>query len=310
MRSSATNRCGAQRLRRTRRQTQPHRALAQQLANHGLVVIEVPFDQHLRQARCARKPDAASPRSLLRSPTISPAPPKDVASSDPGEVLAGSMARGNVHADTLLSGARTNLEGIACIQTVPKTCPDQDRLRPTIPSQSTPCCSIAHSQLPPIGRNLRGSIGVDVAVVNPRKRQRADGARNVAVDTTVRRPVVPEPQTTAPKDTRVCRTLSRPVRWADGRASHGFVSIACQLCRQSRRELAGQRLSRTLPLFTFTARPPEATTMHTDAHDAGREERRAQLERRRAAVAHQLRRLATELADIDRQLDEIEQSQR
>jgi hypothetical protein len=41
-----------------------------------------------------------------------------------------------------------------------------------------------------------------------------------------------------------------------------------------------------------------------------REERRAQLEQRRAAVAHQLRRLAIELADLDRQLDEIEQSER
>jgi hypothetical protein len=61
---------------------------------------------------------------------------------------------------------------------------------------------------------------------------------------------------------------------------------------------------------TFTARPPEATTTHTDAHDAGREERRAQLERRRAAVAHQLRQLAIELADLDRQLDEIEQTER
>jgi hypothetical protein len=50
--------------------------------------------------------------------------------------------------------------------------------------------------------------------------------------------------------------------------------------------------------------------MHTDAPDAGREERRAQLERQRAAVAHQLRRLAIELADLDRQLDEIEQSER
>jgi hypothetical protein len=50
--------------------------------------------------------------------------------------------------------------------------------------------------------------------------------------------------------------------------------------------------------------------MHTDAPDAGREERRAQLERQRAAVAHQLRRLTIELADLDRQLDEIEQSER
>jgi hypothetical protein len=40
-----------------------------------------------------------------------------------------------------------------------------------------------------------------------------------------------------------------------------------------------------------------------------REERRAPLERRRAAVAHQLRRLAIELTDLDRQLDDIEQSE-
>jgi hypothetical protein len=51
--------------------------------------------------------------------------------------------------------------------------------------------------------------------------------------------------------------------------------------------------------------------MDTDAHNAGREEqRRAQLERRRAAVAHQLRVLTIELADLDRQLDELEQSDR
>jgi len=49
--------------------------------------------------------------------------------------------------------------------------------------------------------------------------------------------------------------------------------------------------------------------MRTNAHDAGREERRAQLERRRAVVAQQLRRLAIELADRDRQLDEMEQSE-
>jgi hypothetical protein len=50
--------------------------------------------------------------------------------------------------------------------------------------------------------------------------------------------------------------------------------------------------------------------MQTDAHNMGRDERRALLERRRAAVARQLRRLAIELADLDRQLDEIEQSER
>jgi hypothetical protein len=40
-----------------------------------------------------------------------------------------------------------------------------------------------------------------------------------------------------------------------------------------------QRTSCTLPgVCHFTARPPEATTMQTDAHNMGREERRAQLE--------------------------------
>ena len=54
-----------------------------------------------------------------------------------------------------------------------------------------------------------------------------------------------------------------------------------------------------------------ATTMQTDAHKMGREDRRALLEQRRAAVVRQLRRLAIELTDLDRQLDvEIEQSER
>ena len=73
----------------------------------------------------------------------------------------------------------------------------------------------------------------------------------------------------------------------------------------------GQRTSRTLRgVCNFTARPRGATTMQTDAHNMGREERRALLEQRRAAVARQLRRLAIELTDLDRQLDEIEQSER
>ena len=48
--------------------------------------------------------------------------------------------------------------------------------------------------------------------------------------------------------------------------------------------------------------------MQTDAHNMGREERRALLEQRRAAVVRQLRRLAIELTDLDRQLEEIERS--
>jgi hypothetical protein len=49
--------------------------------------------------------------------------------------------------------------------------------------------------------------------------------------------------------------------------------------------------------------------MQTNAHGIDREKRRVLLEQRRAAVAHQLRRLAIELTDIDRQLDDIEQSE-
>jgi len=49
--------------------------------------------------------------------------------------------------------------------------------------------------------------------------------------------------------------------------------------------------------------------MQRDAHNMGREERRALLEQRRSAVAHQLRRLAIELTELDRQLDDIEQSE-
>ena len=49
--------------------------------------------------------------------------------------------------------------------------------------------------------------------------------------------------------------------------------------------------------------------MQTEAHNMDQEERRAMLDQRRSAVAHQLRRLAIELTDLDRQLDDIEQSE-
>jgi hypothetical protein len=44
--------------------------------------------------------------------------------------------------------------------------------------------------------------------------------------------------------------------------------------------------------------------MQTQAHNMGPEER-ALLQQRRAAIARQLRRLAIELTDLDRQLDDI-----
>lgn len=108
------------------------------------------------------------------------------------------------------------------------------------------------------------------------------------------------------------RAMSRSVGTADGVPGHGSVSVACQLCCQSRRR-AGQvsaPAAHCSGVCNFTARPRGATTMQTDAHNRGREERRALLEQRRAAVARQVRRLAIELADLDRQLDEIEQSER
>lgn len=50
--------------------------------------------------------------------------------------------------------------------------------------------------------------------------------------------------------------------------------------------------------------------MQTDVYGMDREERRALLAHRRAVVVRQLRRLTIELTDIDRQLDEIEHSER
>jgi len=54
----------------------------------------------------------------------------------------------------------------------------------------------------------------------------------------------------------------------------------------------------------------EASAMRTNGHNIRRDERRALLEQRRTVVARQLRRLATELTDLDRQLEEIARSER
>jgi hypothetical protein len=50
--------------------------------------------------------------------------------------------------------------------------------------------------------------------------------------------------------------------------------------------------------------------MEMDASNVLREERRALLEQRRVSVVRQLRRLVYELADLDRQLDQIKRSLR
>ena len=129
------------------------------------------------------------------------------------------------------------------------------------------------------------------------------------------RPVVPEPRTTAFEDERHARlrALSRSVGTAEGVLGHRSVSVACQLCYQSRRGVArSARQPHTagcLQLHNFS-HTRGAPTIQTDAHNMGREERRALLEQRRAALVRQLRGLAIELTDIDRQLDEIEQSER
>ena len=107
------------------------------------------------------------------------------------------------------------------------------------------------------------------------------------------------------------RALSRSVGTADGVPVTGRCRLLVNCAVSRGAGWPGQRTSRTLPgVCNFTARPRGATTMQTDAHKMGREERRALLEQRRAAVARQLRRLAIELTDLDRQLDEIEQSER
>ena len=51
------------------------------------------------------------------------------------------------------------------------------------------------------------------------------------------------------------------------------------------------------------------TIMQTDAHNTDREDR-AILERRHSAVAYQLRRLAIELTDLDRQRNNQTESER
>ena len=113
----------------------------------------------------------------------------------------------------------------------------------------------------------------------------------------------------APERHAPLRALSRSV--GTGVPCHGSVSVACQLCCPSQRGAArSTHKPHTGGCLQLHSRPLGATTVQTDAHNMGREERRALLEQRRAAVARQLRLLTVELTDIDRQLDEIEQSER
>ena len=109
-------------------------------------------------------------------------------------------------------------------------------------------------------------------------------------------------------DTRVCGHPS--VGTADGCPITGRCRLLVN-CAVSR--VAGGQVSARAAhsgVCNFTARPPGVTTMQTDAYKMGRDERRALLEQRRAVVVRQLRRLAIELNDLDRQLDEIKQSER
>ena len=110
---------------------------------------------------------------------------------------------------------------------------------------------------------------------------------------------MPEPQTTAFEDERHARlrALSRSVGTAD-RGARSRVGVGCLSIVLSVAARAGQ----------VSAPAAHCRVSATSQPDHG--ERRALLEQRRAAVARQLRRLAIELTDIDRQLDEIEQSER
>ena len=90
------------------------------------------------------------------------------------------------------------------------------------------------------------------------------------------------------------------------------VGVGCLSMVQSvaTRAGQGQRTSRTLPgVCNFDWQTTRSDPMPTDVSNMGCDKRRARLEQRRAVVARELRRLAIELRDIDRQLDEIEQSQ-
>ena len=95
--------------------------------------------------------------------------------------------------------------------------------------------------------------------------------------------------------TEICASDLKYLRWGSTQiAGHEFAGV----------------LPHTAGCLQLQPYQRGVTTMQTDAHHMGREERRAPLEQRRAAVVRQLRRLAIELTDIDRQLDEIEQSER
>ena len=134
----------------------------------------------------------------------------------------------------------------------------------------------------------------------------------VAVDTTVCRPRGARAADHGIEDERHPRlwALSRSI----GTADRVPVTARCRLfvdCAINRGTWRpGQRTRRTLRVSATS--PPdhrEPTTMHANAPKMGREERRALLEQRRAAVARQLRRLAVELTDLDRQLEQIERSE-
>jgi len=123
--------------------------------------------------------------------------------------------------------------------------------------------------------------------------------------------VVSEPQTTAFEDERRARLRalggrSVPLRAARSQVGVGWLSIVLPVASrggQVSASVAHCRVSGT------SAIAPGAPTMRTDAHNMGRDERRALLEERRAVVVRQMRCLAIELTDLDRQLDEIEQSE-
>ena len=101
-----------------------------------------------------------------------------------------------------------------------------------------------------------------------------------------------------------------PLTDAGSRGGVGCWSIVLSVRARSGRVQRNRRTLRVSTNFKLTARPWEATTMRTDAHHMRREERRALLEQRRTVVTRQLRRLAIELTNLNKQLEEIVRSER
>ena len=162
---------------------------------------------------------------------------------------------------------------------------------------------------------VRNAYRLDVSTTSSHRRQGiGSGVIRLPCERVPGQHVGPRTEARRPSASRSASGLSR----SSGRVSsasgstmtvtadgHGSVSVACRLCCRSGREMARSADEPHTAGCDFIARPRGATTMQTDAHNMGRDERRAQLERRRAAVAHQLRRPGDRISGPRQTLDEM-----